>query len=155
MDILPEHGRYPDLNVLETVHGWTPLYIACVEGHRAVAKLLLKAAAKQDIYDYSGCTANEHAAVRGHLTLAGMLTSLGTENPLGGPASTPMQPTFQTTMSFKTDRHCLIINLGVLQNGKRVKAVELRDRSLKQLISMNTGFLLEISISERESLSGL
>ncbi|KAE8413184.1 hypothetical protein BDV36DRAFT_39173 [Aspergillus pseudocaelatus] len=84
-----------------------------------------------------------------------MLTSLGTEDPFGGPASTPMQPTFQTTMSFKTDRHCLIINLGVLQTGKQVKAVELRGRPLKELISMNTGFLMEISISERENLNQL
>ncbi|OGM44943.1 ankyrin repeat-containing protein [Aspergillus bombycis] len=151
VDILLKHGRCPDLDIPETVHGWTPLFIACVEGHHAVAKLLLNAAAKQDIRDYSGWTAKEHAAVRGHLALAGMLTSLGTEDPLGGPASTLKQPICQTTIPFRTDCHCLVINLGVLQTGKKVKAVELRDHTPKELIFMNAGFLMEISISERES----
>ncbi|KAE8138298.1 humps family-domain-containing protein [Aspergillus pseudotamarii] len=155
VDILLEHGRYPDLDTPETVHGWTPLFIACVEGHHAVAKILLNAAAKQDVHDYSGWTAKEHAAVRGHLTLAGMLTSLDTEDPLGGPASTFMQPILQNTMPFRTDCHYLIINLGVLQSGKQVKAVELRDRSPTELIAMNAGFLMEISTSERESKSQL
>ncbi|KAB8258073.1 humps family-domain-containing protein [Aspergillus pseudonomiae] len=155
VDILLEHGRYRDLDIPETVHGWTPLFIACVEGHHAVSKILLNAAAKQDIHDYSGWTAKEHAAVRGHLTLAGMLTSLGTEDPLGGPASTLEQPISQNAMSLRTDCHHLIINLGVLQSGKQVKAVELRDRSPKELIFMNAGFLMEISISERQSISHL
>ncbi|KNG83260.1 putative ankyrin repeat-containing protein, partial [Aspergillus nomiae NRRL 13137] len=155
VDILLEHGRCRDLDIPETVHGWTPLFIACVEGQHAVAKLLLNATAKQDIHDYSGWTAKEHAAVRGHLTLAGMLTSLGTEDPLGGPASILKQPIFQNTMSLRTDCHHLIINLGVLQSGKQVKAVELRDRSPKELIFMNAGFLMEISISERQSISQL
>ncbi|KAB8215504.1 humps family-domain-containing protein [Aspergillus novoparasiticus] len=153
VDMLLKHGSFPDLDIPETVHGWTPLFIACVEGHHAVAKLLLHAAAKQDIHDYSGWTAKEHAAVRGHLTLADMLTSLGTEDSLGGPASTLIQPILQNTQSFRTDCHYLIINLGVLQSGKQVKAVELRERSPKELISMNAGFLMEISISERESIS--
>ncbi|GMG03784.1 unnamed protein product [Aspergillus oryzae] len=155
VDMLLKHGSFPDLDIPETVHGWTPLFIACVEGHHAVAKLLLDAAAKQDIHDYSGWTAKEHAAVRGHLTLAGMLTSLGTEDSLGGPASTLIQPIRRNTQSFRTDCHYLIINLGVLQSGKQVKAVELRERSPKELISMNAGFLMEISISERGSIREL
>ncbi|KAE8335852.1 hypothetical protein BDV24DRAFT_155688 [Aspergillus arachidicola] len=155
VDLLLEHGRYPDVDVPETVHGWTPLFVACVEGHRAVVKLLLNAGAKQGIHDYLGWTAKEHAAVRGHLTLAEMFTSLGTENPLGGPASTPIQPTLRKTMSLRNDRHYLIINLGVLQSGNQVKAVELRNRSLKELISMNAGFLMEISFSENQSISQL
>ncbi|KAE8307733.1 humps family-domain-containing protein [Aspergillus transmontanensis] len=134
VDLLLEHGRYSDVDVPETLHGWTPLFVACVEGHRAVG-----------IHDYLG----------GHLTLAEMLTSLGTENPLGGPASTPIQPTLRKTMSFRNDRHYLIINLGVLQSGKQVKAVKLRNRSPKELISMNAGFLMEISISENQSISQL
>ncbi|OOO07236.1 glycerophosphoryl diester phosphodiesterase [Aspergillus oryzae] len=126
VDMLLKHGSFPDLDIPETVHGWTPLFIACVEGHHAVAKLLLDAAAKQDIHDYSGWTAKEHAA-----------------------------PIRRNTQSFRTDCHYLIINLGVLQSGKQVKAVELRERSPKELISMNAGFLMEISISERGSIREL
>ncbi|PIG80819.1 hypothetical protein AARAC_003463, partial [Aspergillus arachidicola] len=62
VDLLLEHGRYSDVDVPETVHGWTPLFVACVEGHRAVVKLLLNAGAKQGIHDYLGWTAKEHAA---------------------------------------------------------------------------------------------
>ncbi|KAL8974194.1 MAG: hypothetical protein Q9197_001568 [Variospora fuerteventurae] len=54
----------------ESVFGWTPIFIACVEGHLSIVELLIDAGADVGRADTSGWTAQEHAALRGHIDIA-------------------------------------------------------------------------------------
>jgi glycerophosphodiester phosphodiesterase len=57
----------------EKTFGWTPLFIACVDGHLPVVELLVGAGADLERFDLSGWTAKEHAALRGHLNIINWL----------------------------------------------------------------------------------
>ncbi|KAL1634947.1 Glycerophosphocholine phosphodiesterase [Neofusicoccum ribis] len=72
-----------NVNLAEKTFAWTPLFIACVDGHLPVAKLLVDAGADLEKPDLSGWTPKEHAALRGHLDIAKILADI---TPL--PAST-------------------------------------------------------------------
>ena len=61
------------INRCETTRGWTPLISACVGGYLPIVECLLEAGADPEMYDLSGWTAQEHAAFRGHLQVAGLL----------------------------------------------------------------------------------
>lgn len=63
------------LNLAETVNGWTPLFIACINGHLTTVKLLLKAGAEQGMCDLAGWTEKEHAVYRGHMKVAETLAA--------------------------------------------------------------------------------
>lgn len=136
------------IDICETVNGWTPLFIACAKGHLAVVKLLLQAGASQTILDHRGWTAKEHAAFRGHLAVAGMLESCHTGDPSGGPASTPFKTVVGANNHFRADNSHIIVNLGVMQNGKQVTAVDLNCCSSEFTQSLHTGarFSIEVSV---------
>ncbi|KAF2652849.1 glycerophosphocholine phosphodiesteras-like protein Gde1 [Lophiostoma macrostomum CBS 122681] len=65
-----------DVNVPEKTYGWTPLFIACVDGHLPVGELLLAAGADLERCDLSGWTAKEHAALRGHMDIVARLAEV-------------------------------------------------------------------------------
>ena len=62
----------------ENAFGWTPLFIACVDGHLGVVELLIAAEADLEKADSSGWTAKEHAALRGHMDIARLLAATTT-----------------------------------------------------------------------------
>ncbi|PLB48482.1 ankyrin repeat-containing protein [Aspergillus steynii IBT 23096] len=147
---LLENGGAADVSTPEPVHGWTPLFIACVNGHGAVARALLQAGARQDIQDHNGWAPKEHAALRGHLELAGMLDSLENLSMSGGPAGMPMKPVSKPGQAIDYEKSHVIVNLGVLQNGKNVNAVDLNYPN-EHAVNTKGGLSIEISISEKES----
>lgn len=59
-----------DFELVEKTYSWTPLHVACVDGHLSIVELLLRAGAEINRYDASGWTAKEHAALRGHMAIA-------------------------------------------------------------------------------------
>lgn len=63
------------LNLAETVRGWTPLFIACINGHLPSVRLLLEAGAKQGMCDLAGWTEKEHAVFRGYMKVAELLAA--------------------------------------------------------------------------------
>ena len=63
------------LNKAETSNGWTPLCIACINGHLPIVNLLLEAGAERRLCDLAGWTEKEHAVFRGHMKVAGLLTA--------------------------------------------------------------------------------
>ena len=65
----------------ENNFGWTPLFIACVDGRIGIVKLLIAAKVDLDKPDLSGWTAKEHAALRGHIAIARALAEV-TASPL-------------------------------------------------------------------------
>lgn len=126
------------IDVSETVYGWTPLFIACAEGHLAIVKLLLQAGASHTILDHRGWTAKEHAAFRGHLAVAGMLEMCKTGDPNGGPASTPFKTAVGANYHLRTGHGHIIANLGVMQKGRQVTAVNLNCCSSEHTQSLYT-----------------
>ena len=59
-----------NLELTEKTYGWTPMFIAAVDGHLDVVKLLRQRGAQLSKSDFSGWTPQEHAALRGHLNIA-------------------------------------------------------------------------------------
>ncbi|KAK5165501.1 Glycerophosphocholine phosphodiesterase [Saxophila tyrrhenica] len=62
--------RQMNLELAEKTYGWTPLFIGCVDGHLSIVKLLVDRGADLKKLDLSGWSAQEHAALRGHLHIA-------------------------------------------------------------------------------------
>ncbi|KAI9837675.1 MAG: Glycerophosphocholine phosphodiesterase [Sclerophora amabilis] len=73
--VLLASGHKINVDLAEAVHGWPPLFIACVEGHLPILELLLEAGANFEMRDSSGWTAKEHAAFRGHIKVAEWITA--------------------------------------------------------------------------------
>ena len=75
--LLEEHdGQKADMEITENSFGWTPLFIACVDGHIDVVRILIAAKASLERLDTSGWTAKEHAALRGHVDIAKLLADV-------------------------------------------------------------------------------
>lgn len=70
------NSQKADVELIEKTFGWTPLFIACVDGHLGVADLLVKAGADLTRCDTSGWTCMEHAALRGHMDIARRLSEM-------------------------------------------------------------------------------
>ena len=56
-----------NLELTEKTFGWTPLFVAAVEGCTKIVEMLVDAGAETDKPDNSGWLAHEHAYFRGHL----------------------------------------------------------------------------------------
>jgi len=63
-----------NLEVTEKTFGWTPLFIAAVEGYGEIVDALVEAGAEIDKCDNSGWYAYEHAFFRGHLSCGRRIT---------------------------------------------------------------------------------
>ncbi|KAJ5747391.1 uncharacterized protein N7511_009087 [Penicillium nucicola] len=105
-----EHQK-GDTELTEKTYGWTPLFIACVDGCLSVAQLLVAAGADLERFDSSGWTAKEHAALRGHLDIAQCLAEVSPGPPAIEPdlsSSTPnltgSESSSPPTQSSLTDR---------------------------------------------------
>ena len=76
--ILDSTARSQDLlDLAEPVNGWTPLFIACINGHLSIVNILLEAGAEQRMCDLAGWTEKEHAVFRGHMKVAEILAAYG------------------------------------------------------------------------------
>jgi glycerophosphodiester phosphodiesterase len=87
-----------DIEILESIYSWTPLHVAAVDGHLPVVELLIAAGADLGKLDASGWTAKEHAALRGHLAIAGRLAEASLEISSSG-SSTFSEESSATTKS--------------------------------------------------------
>ncbi|KAG4305075.1 hypothetical protein PORY_001245 [Pneumocystis oryctolagi] len=59
--------------LIENVYGWTPLFVAAIEGSVEIIQLLISVDAKIDKTDFFGWTALEHAVFRGHMKCIDLL----------------------------------------------------------------------------------
>lgn len=75
------------LNLAENTNGWTPLFIACINGRLPIVKLLLEAGAKQRLCDLAGWTEKECAVFRGHMKVAELLAAHGAGDHRATPSS--------------------------------------------------------------------
>lgn len=88
-----------NLELQEKVFQWTPLFYACKEGNLGAVELLLAAGAQAVHPDPSGWTAQEHAALRGHLDVAKRLSQHLNRGPptTNGHGPTSMESAFKPT----------------------------------------------------------
>lgn len=114
------------IDVRETAYGWTPLFVACVEGHLPIVELLLQAGANEALVDSLGWTAKEHAAFRGHLPTAERLQMSETERAMEGPAQTQWNSTRTPRHSLRPGHTYIVLNLGTMQKGKQIKPMDFK-----------------------------
>ena len=146
--------RKADTELAEFTYGWTPLFIASVDGSLEVAELLVEAGADVDRVDFSGWTAKEHASLRGHIKIARLLAevvaapeSSPSETSTNASTSPPMSSSLterksngsigQSTISkttepvksfghrYLTDETMVLVSLGTMDTRKPVSAVNL------------------------------
>lgn len=147
-------GEPPNLEIQENVFQWTPIFYACKEGNLQAVDLLLAAGAQAAVPDPSGWTAQEHAALRGHLHVARRLSEHLKQGPPTtnglGPAS--MEPVLQSKGSktqlksngnatatvvkteavktfghrYLTDKTMILVSLGSMNLNRTEPAVDLK-----------------------------
>ncbi|GKZ25430.1 hypothetical protein AbraIFM66951_000642 [Aspergillus brasiliensis] len=151
VQLLLETVCISEANSVEPIYGWTPLIVACVEGHQAVVDVLLEYEADRDHRDHRGWTAQEHAAFRGHLALA---------KGIAGPSKWEADTDGLTGASFMKQgdnvralhqRPQLVVYLGSLQDGKTATPFELRTSALKSKAE-SYSLLLRISSPGNQSV---
>lgn len=144
-----------NLELTEYSFGWTPLFIASVDGHLSITELLIEAGADLERLDTSGWTAKEHAALRGHMAIANALADVttapsGSDSDSSASTSLSATPatsslaerksngtsnssgTVRTTEPIKTFGHryltkesMVLVSLGTMDMRKAIEAVNL------------------------------
>ena len=156
----------------ESTFGWTPLFIASVDGHLNMVEALVEAGADLLRRDYSGWTAKEHAALRGHMGIARILAE---RTPALAPDDIPRAPSPPSSTSLldrksrttsssslrmpvpvKTFGHryltgdtMILVSLGSMDLRKNVQAVSLDRIPLAEahLTQLDTALSLVVSAS--------
>ena len=118
----------------EQTFGWTPLFIACVDGQLEVVELLIKAGAELGSTDYSGWTAREHASLRGHMAIARLIAK---HSPMDHHANGARPPS--PIGSSLTDRKSNTSSTNSLQNSEPVKTFGHRYLTDESMILVSIG----------------
>lgn len=161
----------------EKTYGWTPLFIACVDGHQSVVEVLIEASADLEKLDSSGWTAKEHAALRGHVSIAKLLcevlqepeqdpdsvastsppvTSSLAERKSNG-ISTPTQgvrmsePVKSFGHRYLTDKSMILVSLGSMDTRKSIRPVNLDRIPLANAHSTQLDTALSIVVSAKSA----
>lgn len=162
-----------EVNLPEKTFGWTPLFIACVDGHLSVAELLVHAGADLERCDLSGWTAKEHAALRGHMHIVGRLNEIAprSKSPTLENASSTTQyfsleerrskiltrdnPTYQKPPEpvktfghrYLTKETMVLVSLGSMDTRKDIPAVKLDDVPLADAHATQLDTALSVVVS--------
>lgn len=160
-----------NIELEESTYSWTPLFIACVDGNMGVTELLIQAGADIERLDSSGWTAIEHAALRGHYTIAERLSKFMSPKALNGAESKASLPATsnlgqsslsdrksndRTTEPVKTfghrylkDESMVLVSLGSLDPRKSFSVVNLEQIPLASahLTQLDTPLSIVVSAS--------
>lgn len=152
--LLIRNGRTHEVHLPESIRGWTPLFMACAKGHSAASEVLVQAGAWLGLHDWDGRTAREHAAARGHVALAEILTACKSELMMGEHAAVPLKP---DTVAYFTPGHgydCsyIVVNPGIVQEGKTADFLHVPK---EKQASYGDRFVLEMFSSEGSDLHHL
>lgn len=93
-----------DLEIAEKSYAWTPLHVAAVDGQLSVVQMLVDAGADVKKPDSSGWTAREHAALRGHMSIARLLQSHDAGDEIDTRASPRLTPSNPSEISSIGER---------------------------------------------------
>jgi glycerophosphodiester phosphodiesterase len=173
--ILLEGSDYQkaDTELAERTFAWTPLFVACVDGHIGVVEALIYAGADFEKLDLSGWTAKEHAALRGHLDVARKLADLAapgtpesSETSTVGSSSPPPgssledktlanggwghwapEPVKTFGHRYLTEDSMVLVRMGTMDMRKNIEAVKLDQIPLAKahLTQLDTALSLVVS----------
>jgi glycerophosphodiester phosphodiesterase len=137
-------------NSQEDANGWTPLIIACVQGHCAIVETLLQAGADASICDHRGWLAKDHALYLGYPIIADAIKGPGSLT-LPTKAGKPIGATTILPRRSLADS-VIFINLGTQDLYKEVVEVDLapyRSRIWPVQVP-DSGLILSISLGGHE-----
>lgn len=170
-----------DVELAEKTYGWTPLFVAAVEGKTEVVEVLLEAGGNDvDKVDLSGWTSTEHAGLRGHLDIARILathvhvpevasgsgtpsppssldnntsiSSLGGSGRGGSTISTNSQPVKSFGHRYlKKGETMILVSLGSTDTRKNISAVKLDQIPLSEAHSTQLDTALSLVISAQNA----
>lgn len=162
----------------EKTYGWTPLFIASVDGHLSIVELLIESGADLEKLDTSGWSAKEHAALRGHIDVATRLAEATCEpssslddsstasssppnphaliertsngNTLNGQNAARSSETIkQFGHRYLTDKSMILVSLGTMDMRKTSQAVNLDHIPMTNASSTQLDTALSIVISAK------
>lgn len=108
-----------DVDVQESVKGWTALTTASVQGHLAVVEALLESGARAEIPDYRGWLAKDYAAYRGNMRVADAIKSEGSSKLQPKPTRTRHLGVVNILPDRSPSESVIFIHLGTLDLYKR------------------------------------
>jgi glycerophosphodiester phosphodiesterase len=129
-----------DTELAEKTFAWTPLFIACVDGHLGVVEALIGAGADLEKPDLSGWTAKEHAALRGHIDIARKLADLMASEVSDSETSTVASytPPFSSSLEDRTS-HLLAHGVGGPRTPEPVKTFGHRYLTKDSMVLVSLG----------------
>lgn len=161
-----------EVDIPEKTFGWTPLFIACVDGHVSMVRLLIEHGANLDRADSDGWTAREHAALRGHMDIISELRNIAPARirkveGLAPPTqvssleerrsknlsreSSYQQKSIESLKSFGhrylTDQTMVLVSLGSMDPRKDVPAVKLDDIPISDAHATQLDTALSVVVS--------
>ncbi|CAK3872849.1 Glycerophosphodiester phosphodiesterase GDE1 [Lecanosticta acicola] len=165
-----------DIEIAEKTYGWTPLFIASVNGHEPIVKLLVDAGAQINKLDSSQWTPQEHAALRGHIEVARYLArftpppSVHTSPDIAAQAagSPPLssledrrsngvpkeelrarvpEPVKSFGHRYLTDESMVLVSLGTLDEGKDLAPISLENISINDAHATQLDTALSLVVS--------
>ncbi|KAL2202277.1 GDPD-domain-containing protein [Sarocladium strictum] len=165
-----------DLEITEKSYAWTPLHVAAVDGQLKIVEMLVEAGADVQKPDSSGWTAREHAALRGHMSIARLLAvdsedeetsaktspALGPTNPPGaqsigerrsngtstnGNVRTTAEPVKTFGHRYLTNESLVLVSLGSMDMRKAVEAVSLDQVPLTEAHNTQLDTALSVVVS--------
>lgn len=161
------------VDVPERTFAWTPLFIACVDGHLPMVELLVAAGANLERCDNSGWTAKEHAALRGHMHIVEELAEIG-PTPKSPPVEArlrpdgssleerrsknlsrenssvyqkPPEPVKSFGHRYLTKETMILVSLGSMDTRKNIPAVKLEDIPLADAHATQLDTALSVVVS--------
>lgn len=160
-----------DLELAEKTFSWTPLHVACVDGHFSIVELLIEAGAEVNKADASGWTGREHAALRGHMDIARRLgeavdySSSGSDSESTTASSPPNNSSMEAVRSqntnnakhtesvktfghrYLTNESMVLVSLGSMDMRKDIPAVKLESIPISEAHSTQLDTALSVVVS--------
>lgn len=165
-----------DLEIVEKSYAWTPLHVAAVDGQLKIVEMLIEAGSDLAKPDSSGWTAKEHAALRGHMSIARLLAkhtrdeeteakispSLAPTNPPGALSigerrsngtgnnsnmRTSAEPVKTFGHRYLTNESLVLVSLGSMDMRKTTEAVSLDQVPLTEAHNTQLDTALSVVVS--------
>lgn len=153
------NGQKIDMNTSETTHGWSPLIIACIEGHQSIVEMLLRAGASPHVCDQRGWNAKDHAAYRGNMKIVALFKDddadgAGIYTSQRASSSSPLRMRDHSIPSCNTESQVLV-TLGPSNTRKPAKAVDLSPLVFERpwINSPELGYSLKVEAAGKIGLS--